>query len=271
MSPDERDRELAKRPPEIRKRILAKVQEYAAMKADDRDLRLRLTEQRWYLLSLVNLPRAQRGEILANVPEAERPSLADRLQQWDQLPADEQKEILKYEKSMEQFVDQSLNAHFAVSNLLATPPPPLPPGALKNLDNFLQLPPEQRQQMYASFQRFFELTEAEKKQTVGLLPDNQREQMTTILHSFDNLPKAARDERLQAFAKFSNLNAEARQEFLKNAERWRELSPAEREAWRSLINRLPPSPPLPPGMVFPPMPPRSALQASEGIATNATP
>jgi hypothetical protein len=271
MSPDDRDRELANRPPEIRKRILAKVQEYAAMKADDRDLRLRLTEQRWYLLSLVNLPPAQRADILANVPEAERPSLTDRLLQWDQLPADEQKEILQYEKSTEHFVDQNLAGHVSVSNLLATPPPPLPPGALKNLDNFLQLPPEQRQQMYASFQRFFELTDAEKQQTVGLLPDTQRQQMTTVLHSFDTLPKAARDERLKAFAKFSNMSVEERQEFMKNAERWRELSPAEREAWRSLINRLPPSPPLPPGMVFPPMPPRSALQASQDIATNATP
>jgi hypothetical protein len=271
MTPDERDRELAKRPPEIRKRILAKVQEYAAMQPDERDLRLRMTELRWYLLTLMNLPAGARENTLALVPETERQSIADRLEKWDQLPVDEQKEILKYEKSMEQFVDQSLKRPAVVSNLLNTALPPMPPGALRNLDNFLQLPPEQRQQMYASFQRFFELTDAEKQQTVGLLPDTQREQMAKLLRSLNDLPKEERNERLRAFAKFSNLTAGERADFMKNAERWRQLSPAEREAWRSLVHRLPPTPPLPPGMVFPPMPPRTALQASLPMVTNASP
>lgn len=271
MTPGERELQLSKRPPEIRKRILAKLQEYAAMKPDDRDSRLRVTELRWFLLSLMNQPPVMRTNTLAAVPDAERQPIIDRLQQWDKLPADEQKDILKYEKSMEQFVDQSLTHHLAATNILNRPLPPMPPGTLKSLDNFLQLPPEQRQQMYASFQRFFELTDAEKQKAVGLLPDTQREQMAALLRSFKDLPPADRAERFHALARLSSMSDADRAEFMKKAERWRELSPAERDAWRSLVHRLPPSPPLPPGMIFPPMPPRSAMQASTVEVTNSSP
>ena len=53
MTPDERENFLTNRPPEIRKRILAKVGEYEALDPDERELRLRATELRWYLMPLL--------------------------------------------------------------------------------------------------------------------------------------------------------------------------------------------------------------------------
>ena len=53
MAPEEREAFLTNRPPEIRQRILAKVDEYEALDPDQRELRLRATELRWYMMQLL--------------------------------------------------------------------------------------------------------------------------------------------------------------------------------------------------------------------------
>ncbi|MDB6021614.1 MAG: hypothetical protein JWQ04_1471 [Pedosphaera sp.] len=266
LSPAARENQLTNRPLELRKRILAKVQEYEAMKPDERELRLRNTQLRWYLLSFMETPPTERATQLAMVPEADRPFVQDHLAQWDRLPAAEQKEVLKYEKLME---------NIAASPNKVLPLTPVSNGqdSLKNLDSFLKLPPEKREQMYASFQNFFELTDAEKQKTIGVLPPNERRQMTMALRNFALLPKPQREKCLRSFAKFSDMGESERQEFLKNVERWREMSPAERQAWRQLVNSVPPVPPLPTGVAFPPpLPPRLPLTVSlpPPIPTNSS-
>jgi hypothetical protein len=59
------------------------------------------------------------------------------------------------------------------------------------------------------------------------------------------------------------MTAAEQAEFLKNAERWSVMSPAERRAWRDLVVNVPQWPPLPIGFVVPiPGDPRP------GVATN---
>src|ERR1019366_3696650 len=48
MTPPERANYLTNRPPEIRERILAKAREYLTLDPNERELRLRATELRWY-------------------------------------------------------------------------------------------------------------------------------------------------------------------------------------------------------------------------------
>ena len=57
MLPAERNSSLTNRTPEARARILAKVREYQALDPDERELRLRATELRWYLLPLLRTDR----------------------------------------------------------------------------------------------------------------------------------------------------------------------------------------------------------------------
>ena len=83
MKPDEREHYLAGRPPEIRKRFLAKIQEYESMNPEERELRLRATQLRWYLLPLMQTPATNRVAQLAAIPEADRQLVSERLQQWD--------------------------------------------------------------------------------------------------------------------------------------------------------------------------------------------
>lgn len=270
LSPAARESHLTSRPPAIRLRILAKLQEYDAMKPDERELRLRNTQLRWYLLYFMQMPPANRASQLAEVPEAGRPFVQAHLNDWDKLPTDEQQDILKYEKLIENLIEQGLTNAIVARNVI--------PGNFKNLDAFLKLPLEQRQQMYDGFQRFFELSDAEKEKTLGVLPPAERLQMEAALKKFAKLPKARRAQCLNSFTEFSSMSEAEREEFIRNAERWRELSPAERQAWRELVYRLPKGPPLPPGIAMPPplppMPParHGALQVNNAVqATNSNP
>ena len=69
MRPAEREIFLTNRPPEIRKRILVKVNEYEALDPNTRELRLRATELRWHLMPLLREPPTDRAARLAQVPD----------------------------------------------------------------------------------------------------------------------------------------------------------------------------------------------------------
>ena len=79
MRPAEREIFLTNRPPEIRKRILVKVNEYEALDPNTRELRLRATELRWYLMPLLRESPTTRAARLAQVPEDIRELVVDRL------------------------------------------------------------------------------------------------------------------------------------------------------------------------------------------------
>ena len=100
MSPDERDVFLTNRPPEIRARILAKVAEYEALDPDDRELRLRATELRWYLEPLLRESPTNRAARLAQVPDDLRDLVRDRLEEWSILPPPLQDEFLDNERTL---------------------------------------------------------------------------------------------------------------------------------------------------------------------------
>jgi hypothetical protein len=105
--------------------------------------------------------------------------------------------------------------------------------------------------MTEQFNQFFELTPAEKQQTLGTLSDAERAQMEKTLKTFDQLPPQKRAQCVRNYTKFAGMSAAERAEFLKNAESWSKLSPKERQAWRDLVTRIPEWPPLPPPVVPP--------------------
>ncbi len=227
MSPAERNQSLTNRSPDSRARILAKVREYQALGPDERELRLRATELRWYLMPLLRSPAAERAARLAQVPPDFRELARTRLAQWDLLPPPLQREFLANDKTLHYF------AH------LDTPNPPAPN-------------PEQ-QQIAEQFNQFFELTPAERQQTLGLLSEAERAQMEKTLKSFEQLPPAQRRECVRNYAKFAGMSRDERAEFLKSAESWSKMSPSERQTWRDLVAHVPMLPPAPPPML-PPVP-----------------
>jgi hypothetical protein len=242
MSPVERNQSLTNRSPEIRARILAKVREYQALGPDERELRLRATELRSYLMPLLRSPSAEHAALLAQVPADLRELARTRLAQWDLLPPPLQQEFLANDKTLHYF------AH------LETPNPPVPN-------------PEQ-QKIAGQFNQFFELTPAERQQTLGLLSEAERAQMEKTLQSFEQLPPPQRRECVRNYAKFAGMSGAERAEFLKSAENWSKMSPTERQTWRDLVAHVPMLPPAPPP-IQPPVPHAAPKTSRSNMATNS--
>jgi hypothetical protein len=260
LTPDERENFLTNRPPGIRNRILAKVVEYEALDPNERELRLRATELRWYLLPLLRESPTNRAALLAQVPDDLRDLVKTRLDLWIILPPPLQQEFLDNERALSYFT------HVDLPNS-----PPLPPAhgrhrSPQNNDSarWNALPEDQRQRITAQFNQFFELTPDEKQETLNTLSDAEREQIKKTLQAFDNLSAEQRARCIRSFAKFASMNAVEKQEFLKNAERWSQMSPEERQTWRDLVGSVPLWPPLPPDLMPPPVTP----DVQSAMATN---
>jgi hypothetical protein len=239
MSPRERENSLTNRSPEVRARILAKVREYQTLGPDERELRLRATELRWYLTPLLRLTPADRDARLAQVPEDLRGLVQTRLAQWNLLPPPLQQEFLANDRALHYF------AHVETTNAVT----------------------EAQQKISAQFNQFFELTPEEKSATLTTLSESERAQMEKTLQSFEQLPPQQRMQCVHNYAKFAGMSAAERAEFLKNAERWSKMTPEERRSWRDLVAHVPLWPPLPP--VALPLPPHAAPKNPHtNMATN---
>jgi hypothetical protein len=255
MTPDERESFLTNRPPEIRARILAKVGEYEALDPDERELRLRATELRWYLMPLLRESPTDRTARLAQIPDDVRELVQTRLEGWSILPPPLQQEFLENEHILRYF------AHVDASNSPSENFGRTPSEAERAHWNELSEP--ERRQVTAGFNQFFELTPEEKETALNTLSEAERRQMEKTLQAFDKMPAAQRTECVNAFAKFASMNALDQAEFLKNAERWSAMSPAERQAWRDLVVNVPQWPPLPLGFATP-----TPGETKPSVATN---
>ena len=198
-----------------------------------------------------------RAARLAQVPDDIRELVQNRLEEWSILPPSLQQEFLENERTLRYF------AHIDPANdALPSPEPGDDDQARWNA-----LPENQRRQITAQFNEFFELTPDEKQETLNTLSVAERAQMKKTLHAFDQLPPSQRAECIRAFAKFADMSAPEKEEFLKNAERWSQMSPKERQTWRDLVANVPDWPPLPPGFIPPPPMPKAAHAT---VATNRT-
>ena len=223
MSPVERTQTLTNRTPEIRARIMAKVQEYQKLSPEDRELRLKATDLRWYLTPLLRLPPEERAGRVELVPEDLRELVKARLQQWDLLPPSLQQEFLANDHTLHYFARvDGTNQPTATA---------------------------EQQQLAEQFNQFFELTPQEKTKALNTLSPAERAQMEKTLQAFEQLPPQQRLQCLRNYAKFASLKPEERRDFLKNADSWSKMSPAERQSWRDLVRHVPQWPPLPPSTV----------------------
>jgi hypothetical protein len=246
MSPKERFNTLTNRTPEVRARLLEKVLEYQAMTPDERELRLRATELRWYLVPLLHQSPTNRSNLFAQMPDDLKPLAKSRLAEWDLLPPPLQREFLENDHTLHYF------AHVETSS---------DPTASNPAD-------EHRQKLAEEFNQFFELNVREKKATLSTLSQAEQDQMQKTLTTFEHLPPMQRITCVRSFSKFAGMSSAERSEFLKNAERWSQMSPAERQAWRDLVTNVPQWPPLPQSALLPPPIPPPYRLNHPSVATN---
>ncbi len=255
MTPDERGNFLTNYPTETRTRILTKVDEYETLDPNERALRLRATELRWYLMPLLRDSPTNRAARLAEMPDDIRELVQSRLTEWTILPTELKQEFLDNEHILRYFADVDASNSPAGNSVNELS------GAER--EHWNSLSEIERRQVAAGFNQFFDLTADEKQKTLNTLSEAERHQMEKTLQTFETMPAMQRAECVNAFTKFASMDALQRAEFLKNAERWSAMSPAERQVWRDLVVNVPQWPPLPTGFM-PPMPP----DTSPAVATN---
>jgi len=259
LPPAERKAYLAARPPETQQRILAKLREYESLKPDQRELRLRATELRWFLLPLLSAAATNRPAELAALPESIRQSVADRLREWDRLPAAAQQELLENEATLDYFTQLQTGTEEQKQAIRQNLSPARREKLEAGIAGWQTLPPPQQEKLLARFSQFFDLTAAERAKALHVFSESERQQMEKTLARFAKLPKEQREQCVQSFAQFTALSLEERQQFLKNADRWKLMPPEERQHWREIVQKVPPRPPLPPDFApRPPLPPRPA-------------
>ena len=162
-----------------------------------------------------------------------RDLVQSRLDQWKILPEPLQQEFLDNERVLHYF------ARVGSTNGAPTPGDWGHTPSDAQLAHWKDLSEEQRKRIAEQVNRFFALTPDEKQETLNTLSDAEREQMEKTLQAFGDLPEVQRTECIHAFAKFASMNAAEKREFLKNAERWSQMSPAERQTWRDLVASVP--------------------------------
>lgn len=242
---NERRAQLASRTPEIRAKILAKIQEYQSLSAEERELRLKATELRWYLQPLLLSGPTNRPVQLAMVPASVRDLVATRIAQWDRFP---------------QTVQQLMLTNRATPNYLVTGAPTnLPPLPTTKI----------HERMGQHFNQLFELTPKEKEAVLATLSDVERRQMEKTLAAFGELTPPQRQQCIISFTKFTSMSDAEQAEFLRSAARWSAMSPTERQAWRELVSSAPKVPPLPNlTRKAPPLPPAPPGAPAAPLTTN---
>ncbi len=238
--------------------ILAKITEYEAMPPDIRETRLRATHLRWLLLPLLRMtPGARRLEI-GRLDDADKQFVRERLARWDQLSPSVQGEFLEHEATINYLIRISPRT----SKPMVVELPPAPPGALKDMETGLArwstLGSGDRDRMIDRFQDFFDLAPKAQTRTLNELTATERAQLEQLVRRFGSLDAEQRRRCLDAFQKIAQMTHEERAVFFKNAERWQAMSQEDRQAWRNVVRRAPDMPPLPPGMIVPGTPTRSA-------------
>lgn len=254
MTPLERREFLAKRSPEAQKLILAKIQEYQGLSPELRELRLRVTELRWYLLPLLNTPAAERAPRLSGIPAELRELVETRLHEWDKLSPELQKQFLENEATIRFYFELAAQTPAqraeAATNNVGSATDKMNAG----IQHWQALSDDQRQDILRHFYQYFDLTPAEKERTLSTLSEAEREQLEKTLQTFGGLTPAQRIQCVRSFQKFASFTSEERRQFLHNAERWERMSPTDRQTWRNLVSSLAHQPPLPPGLNQPPVP-----------------
>lgn len=247
LNAEERAVQLELRPPGMREPIEAKVKEYLSLPAAEREVRLQATELRHYLSILLPLPSTNRAMLVAQIAEPMRSVIEARLDKWTLLPPPMQEEVLANERVVGYFTQLGMMTTAQRKALLEAMPVEQRIKLESDIARWRALPVHARDRTFAQFNQFFTLTTEEREKALSYLSDDERESMRATLDAFEGLKPEQRRVCILSFQKFANLSLAERQEFLKKAEAWQRMTPAEREQWREVVAVVPQLPPLPPG------------------------
>jgi hypothetical protein len=252
-SPEVRKVALAKRSAASRQMIERKIQVYISLDPAERERRLTATELQWYVSHLVKITeRARRDAALRQVPVPWQPMVMERMATWDKMSPDLQQEALSHQLVMD-YVSTPADTQAAILKSLSA----TNSAALRNrIAQWQILPAVERARLDERLGEFFRLSTEKQQQTLNNFSDAERKNMEKTLESFRTLSREQREVCIRSFAqlaqKFASMNDAEKFAFIKNADRWQEMSQKDRDMWRKIVAIVPPMPPVP--VPMPPIP-----------------
>jgi hypothetical protein len=252
MNAEEREAALAEKSARDRDMLTARLKEYEALSPADRELRLRLSQLRFYLVPLMTKTPCERMAGLNAVPAEDRRLIEERLRRWDALSPELQREVLENEWMLHTVLRFEANTPAEQKAYLESLPQHVRAKMERRLSDWNALPADRRQRMLANFKGFFELNEREKAKLLSKLPATERVSTQRALQAFEKLPPDQRATCMKSLQKLMSWTPQQQAEWFKKADEWAKLSPAEQDAIRKLVTQMPP---LPPGLDKPPLPP----------------
>lgn len=256
MDPAERNKALADRSEESRKRILAKIREYQSLKTEERELRLKVTELGYYLRPLMRTPATNRAAQVSVIPAGYRDLVLVRLEKWDRLAPATQLKLLQNEAAIRSLTE--LTNGVSINAVRA-------PMLQNTISNWTRLSDKEQKELRENFDYFFQLKAAERQKAIQFLSKAEQAQIAATLKRFKELTPGQRAQCVQSFERLAAMTPTERQQFFKNAERWEMMTPRERENWRLLVKT---APMLPPVNEFPPEPPSVSASRKKAYYTN---
>ena len=104
--------------------------------------------------------------------------IEQRLEAWDRLSAETQKEILENELAIRYFAQLNVASSSQRDALLNELPPVQRQKIEAEIARWRALPEDRRERMHQHFRQFFELTEKEREKVLSSFSDAERQQMT---------------------------------------------------------------------------------------------
>ncbi len=244
MTEEEIRERVQKRLEDSRQFWAAKIKEYAALTPEQREMRIENTHRtvmlREHLKPLMKASPLERADRLREVPDADRALLESRLKIWDALPSEVQKLVLEHDSALHYFARYETSPaeqREAYMNML-------PSSVRRRLEEDIlewnDVPAARRDVMKQAFASLFTLSDEDQEKALTYLPEAERRKLEEALDQFGDLTPAQREKCIQAYQKFLGLSPVGRQQFMSNAEVWKQMDEGERNAWRALVSKLPP-------------------------------
>jgi hypothetical protein len=269
----EREKLLAAKEPKLRKVLEDYALKYQALPAEQRELRLRNMELRYHVTSLFRTAPSNRTERLKFVPDRDRPLVEQRLKVYDQLTPEQREWALQNERTTRELIGVGLPRSSGNGVSLTGQASNQVVRIEQEIVRWQMLPDARHARIQRTFKELFELTDEEQaREKLQPLPlnDEEKQLMERALARFKQLSLSQRNTCVTNFDKFASLSPAERREFLVNAQEWQKMKPEDREAWRKLISKVPPLPPLPHSHRRPPMPIAQTPQRAGSSSVQST-
>ncbi len=245
-TPERREKMLASKTKDRKAFWARKIREYERLPATIRQDRLKIAQLHWYIALLIPISADARDKRLEQIPDEERALVRRCLERWDKLPEDARADVMNNFK---------LTRYFARGETQSSGPPPLPPasaipGNLKNpsAQTWESSPLDKRRKMLDAYARFYELPARQQEATLEKMPFPFRKECELQRNELLQMPPNQRQRTLNFLRAFAKMSPEEQAQFRKNAKRWRDMNPQERNFWMRYVEQLPKQlPPMPLG------------------------